>query len=79
MLWTHAGVLLQLVQQVFGGDEVVQQVAEAVMLIGGLQHREDLGTGRHAVSGHAALRGVPGGPRSLTETGYSRPSSQPGF
>ena len=42
VLSTHAGVLLQFVQQVFGGDEVVQQVAEAVMLVGGLQHREYL-------------------------------------
>lgn len=39
---THAGVLLEFVQEVLGRNEVVQEVAETVMLIGGLKDRKDL-------------------------------------
>jgi len=39
---THAGVLLEFVQEVLGGNEVVQEVAKTVVLIGRLQHRKDL-------------------------------------
>ena len=35
-------MLLQLVQEVFGRNEVVQEVAETVVLIRGLQDGEDL-------------------------------------
>lgn len=39
---THTGVLLQLVEEVLGGDEVVQEVAETVVLVGRLQDGKDL-------------------------------------
>lgn len=41
-LKTHTGVLLEFVEEVLGRNKVVQQVAKTVMLIGGLQDREDL-------------------------------------
>lgn len=39
---THAGMLLEFVQEVLGRDEVVQEVAKTVVLIGRLQDWEDL-------------------------------------
>lgn len=39
---THTGMLLEFVQEVFGRNEVVQEVTKTVVLIGRLQDREDL-------------------------------------
>lgn len=39
---THAGVLLEFVQEVLGRNEVIQEVPKTVVLIGRLQDWEDL-------------------------------------